>query len=84
MAATRSKDDPMGSLARTVLSGEAALRTAAANPWHSDGLATSLANAQAERDRMTPDQRLAYERDAERLRRHATEQGDGQAEEAGR
>jgi hypothetical protein len=74
LATTRGKDDPMGSLARTVLSGEATLRTAATNPWHSDGLTTSLAAAQAERARMSPEQRLAYERDADRLRRHTTEQ----------
>lgn len=49
MAATRRKDDPVGSLARTVLPGEATLRTAANRPWHSDGLNTSLTAARAER-----------------------------------
>jgi hypothetical protein len=76
MAGTRGKDDPIGSLARTVLTGEATLRTAAALPWHSDGLATSLAAATEERNRMSPEQRLAYERDAERLRRHTTDQAE--------
>ncbi|MGX6606226.1 hypothetical protein ACWKSP_29495 [Micromonosporaceae bacterium Da 78-11] len=68
LAETRGKDDAMGSVARTVLSGEADLRTAAANPWHAQGLATAFAAAQDERERMKPEQRTAYERQAERLR----------------
>lgn len=76
MAATRGNDDPVGSLARTVLSGEATLRTAAAHPWHSEGLAASLAASRAEKDRMSPEQRAAYERDAERLRQHNNEQSE--------
>ena len=69
MAGTRGKDDPVGSLARTVLSGEARLQTAAANPWHGQALAAAFEKAQDERSRMSPEQRAAYEREAERLRR---------------
>lgn len=74
MAATRGNDDPIGSLAHTVISGEATLRTAANSPWHSAGLSDALTAARAERACMTPEQRLAYERGAERLRRHAADQ----------
>ena len=45
LAETRSKEDPLGSLARTVLTGEASLRTAAGNPWHGQGLGIAMQNA---------------------------------------
>lgn len=68
LAETRGKDDPMGSLARTVLTGEASLRTAASNPWHGQGLATAMQKAINEQNHMTPEQRAEYERVAQRLR----------------
>ncbi|MBL7253374.1 hypothetical protein [Paractinoplanes lichenicola] len=67
LADSRGKDDAMGSFARTVLSGEATLREAAANPWHAQGLANGFAAAQRQRDEMTPEQRSAYEEQARRL-----------------
>jgi hypothetical protein len=68
VATTRGADDPLGSFARTVINGEATLRSAADFPWHSDALATAAAEAHEEQQRMTPEQRADYERVAERLR----------------
>jgi hypothetical protein len=67
LAATRGPDDPLGSLAHTVISGDAGLRAAAAYSWHGEGLLTAFAAALDERDRMTGEQRAAYDRAAERL-----------------
>jgi hypothetical protein len=79
-AASRSGDDPVGSFARTVLSGEATLQGAAANPWHSQGLAGALEKAQRERDQMTPQQRAVYDEAAQRLRAADNDEGgDGAA-----
>ncbi|HET6262467.1 MAG TPA: hypothetical protein VFG99_09550, partial [Chloroflexia bacterium] len=77
LAVTRSKGDPLGSLARTVVSGDSTLRAAADDPWHREGLSTSLAAAQAERSRMTTEQRAEYERDAKRLRGQINDHNDG-------
>jgi hypothetical protein len=68
MAVTRGKDDPVGSLARTVLRGEATLQTAARDSWHSKGLVTAFQGAQDQLNRMSSEERAAYERDAARLR----------------
>lgn len=76
LAETRSKNDPMGSLARTGLTGEATLRTAAANPWHAQGLATSMQKAIDEQNRMSPEQRAEYERTATHLRTAAATDDD--------
>jgi hypothetical protein len=67
LAKTRGKDDPLGSFARTVINGEATLRTAANNSWHSHGLAAAAQSAQDEQNRMTPEERAGYERAARRL-----------------
>jgi hypothetical protein len=67
LAKTRGKDDPLGSLARTVISGEATLRTAANNSWHSHGLAAAAQAAQDEQNRMTSEERAGYEQAARRL-----------------
>ncbi|XVV15260.1 hypothetical protein ACQP2X_13215 [Actinoplanes sp. CA-131856] len=64
LADTRGKDDAMGSLARTVLSGEAGLREAANNPWHAQGLAAAFAKSQRD---LTAEDRARYEREARRL-----------------
>jgi hypothetical protein len=68
LAATRGKDDALGSMARTVLSGEATLRAAADNPWHSQGLAAATETARAEQSRMSPEERAGYEHEARQLR----------------
>ncbi|GIF23490.1 acyl-CoA reductase-like NAD-dependent aldehyde dehydrogenase [Actinoplanes tereljensis] len=68
LAGTRGSSDPLGSFARTVLSGEATLRGAANFPWHSDALATAAAKAQQEQQKMTPEQRAEYDRTAQQLR----------------
>jgi hypothetical protein len=80
LAQNRGKDDPIGSLARTVLNGEANLQTAASNPWHGQGLATSLQKAIDEQNRMNPEQRAEYERAATRLRSAQDLEDDDTAE----
>jgi hypothetical protein len=67
LAATRGPDDPLGSLARAVVSGEVGLREAAAYSWHGEGLLTAFQAAMDERARMPAEQRDAYDRAAQRL-----------------
>lgn len=62
LAATRGRDDPLGSLARAVVSGEAGLREAAAHSWHAEGLLTAFQAALDERARMPAERRDAYDR----------------------
>ena len=76
LADTRGKDDAMGSFARTVLSGRTSLRAATDNPWHAQGLAASVAKAQEERARMTPEQRAVYEQTASRLGARLAAEGE--------
>jgi hypothetical protein len=68
LAAARGPDDPLGSLARTVLSGEAGLREAVTCSWHSEAMAAAFAAAQRERDRMTAAERATYDEQAAALR----------------
>ncbi|MEU8238508.1 hypothetical protein AB0C07_09705 [Actinoplanes missouriensis] len=68
LADTRGKDDPLGALARTVLSGETTLRGAVGSAWHAEGLATAAAEGLREQETLSYDQRAAVERDAARLR----------------
>jgi hypothetical protein len=67
LAARRGTDDPLGSFARTVLDGEATLREAADNPWHSQGLAEAAQQARAAQDQMSPEERAEIEKAARRL-----------------
>src|SRR5689334_13983308 len=83
LATTRGKDDPLGSFARTVISGEATLRAAADNPWHSEGLAAASRGAQKDQGQMSPEQRDAIGQAASRLRSGARDQaGSGYADDA--
>ncbi|MFE9960506.1 hypothetical protein [Micromonospora sp. NPDC005299] len=68
LARSRGTNDPLGSLARTVLTGDLDLRTAAAVSWHSDALQASFTEAMTRRDALSPDQRAEYERHARQLR----------------
>jgi hypothetical protein len=67
LAKHRPADDPMGSFARTVITGEADLRTAANFGWHSDALAAAADAAQRARQQMPPEQRAVIEEQAARL-----------------
>lgn len=68
LAGTRGTDDPLGSLAKSVLSGEATLRQAAQNSWHGQGLADAASTAiEAQKD-LTPELRATIEADVARLR----------------
>jgi hypothetical protein len=69
LAATRGPADPLGSLARSVLSGQASLREAVTWSWHGEAMATEFAGALRERDRMTAAERAAYDRQAADLSR---------------
>jgi hypothetical protein len=50
LATTRDDDDPLGSLARSVLSGEASLREAASYSWHQHGLLDALRDGMPQMD----------------------------------
>ncbi len=67
LAATRGTH-PLGSLARTVLDGEADLRTAAAHPWHGQALGPAFADALEAQRRLSPQQCEDIEGMARRLR----------------
>ncbi|WP_199517040.1 hypothetical protein [Nucisporomicrobium flavum] len=75
LAATRGKDDALGSLARTVLNGEAGLQSAANNPWHSQALAAAAQEAQQSQDRMSPEERADIDAAARKLQRGADASG---------
>jgi hypothetical protein len=64
LAVTRGPDDPLGSLARRVLSGDAGLRESVTWSWHGEAMAVAFETALRERDRMTPAERAEYERQA--------------------
>jgi hypothetical protein len=68
LATTRGPADPLGSLARTVLSGRANLRQAVTWSWHGEALMSAFAAAQRERDRMSPSERAAYDQQAAAIR----------------
>ncbi|MEU3454063.1 hypothetical protein ABZ671_10715 [Micromonospora sp. NPDC006766] len=80
LARSRGANDPLGSLARTVLSGDKNLRTAASVSWHGIALQASFAEAMARRDALSPEQRAEYERQAQQLR-DANDQASPDAEE---
>ncbi|MFE9206222.1 hypothetical protein [Micromonospora sp. NPDC007230] len=67
LARTRGPNDPLGSLAHTVLSGEADLRTAASMSWHGSALHASFAEAVADRDALSAEERAEFERQARLL-----------------
>ncbi|RUL89867.1 hypothetical protein [Verrucosispora sp. FIM060022] len=68
LARTRGGDDPLGSLARTVLHGEADLRTAATHSWHGRALGDAFTASLHQRETIPADQRAEWERQAQRLR----------------
>jgi len=68
LARSRSANDPLGSLARTVLNGDMGLRAAASVSWHSNALHASFAKSMTRHDALSPGQRAEYERQAHRLR----------------
>ncbi|RKF24673.1 hypothetical protein [Micromonospora globbae] len=68
LARSRGGDDPLGSLARTVLGGEADLRAAAAFSWHGRALDDAFTASLNERDALPRDERAEWERQAQQLR----------------
>jgi hypothetical protein len=68
LATTRGPADPLGSLSRTVLSGQADLRQAVTFSWHGEALMSAYAAALRERERMSPSERAAYDRQALMIR----------------
>jgi hypothetical protein len=67
LATTRGPADPLGSLSRTVLSGQANLREAVTWSWHGEALMSAYAAALRERERMSAAERAAYEQQAFRI-----------------
>jgi hypothetical protein len=68
LAATNRHDEPLGSLARTVLNGEVDLRTAVAHPWHGQALDSAMTSALDARRNLSSQERDDIERAAQRLR----------------
>lgn len=67
LARTRGVNDPLGSLARAALDGEAELRTAATMSWHGAGLQASFEEAMARRGAMTQDELAEHSRQTQLL-----------------
>ncbi|MEU6020844.1 hypothetical protein [Micromonospora sp. NPDC047134] len=65
---TRGGDDPLGSLARTVLHGEADLRTAVTHSWHGRALGDAFTASLHQRESIPADRRAEWERHAQQLR----------------
>ena len=68
LVTTRGPADPLGSLSRAVLSGQANLREAVTWSWHGEALMSAFTAALRERERMSPSERAAYDRPAAALR----------------
>lgn len=68
LARSRGGDDPLGSLARTVLNGEADLRTAVSFSWHGRALDDAFAASLREREAVSQEERAEWERQAQQLR----------------
>ncbi|MBQ1041481.1 hypothetical protein KBX03_03065 [Micromonospora sp. C72] len=68
IARSRGGNDPLGSLAGTVLRGEADLRTAIQFSWHGRALDDAFTASLAERDAIPRDERAEWERQAQQLR----------------
>lgn len=87
LAATRGADDPLGSLARTVVEGRASLREAAAHSWHREALVAGFASALDRQRAMSAVEREEIRRTAQHLQAAAdperdTQQGDGDRKES--
>ncbi|RKR91981.1 hypothetical protein BDK92_6412 [Micromonospora pisi] len=65
---TRGANDPLGSLARSVLGGEVNLRAAAGHSWYGQALGDAFAESLAQRDDLAPAERVEIDRQAGRLR----------------
>jgi hypothetical protein len=68
LAATRGNADPLGSLARTVLRGEAVLRTTVTHPWHGAGLDAAFTDALDAHRNLSAQDRQEIDRAAQQLR----------------
>ena len=67
---------PLGSFARTVMSGEMTLLEAASHRWHGDALAVAVAEATDTRRGLSEEQNVEIQRAAERLRALADESAE--------
>lgn len=67
------KNDPLGSLARTVLNGEANLYEAAQFSWHADGLAKAIATSLEGLEKISAEQCAAFNREATQYRERLEE-----------
>ncbi|WP_326557642.1 hypothetical protein [Micromonospora sp. NBC_01796] len=67
LARNRGKDDPLGSLARTVLTGEAGLRAAAAHSWHGQALGDAFTESLTRQGDLTATERAEIELQAREL-----------------
>jgi hypothetical protein len=67
LAEVHPEDSPIGSLARTVLSGQMTLRQAASHRWHGEAIAYAAEQAVRTRGSLTDEQRAEIRRAVDRL-----------------
>jgi hypothetical protein len=82
LAETHGKDTPLGSFARTVLSGDATLREAANYPWHGEALGQAYTEAAMTHDALSPEAQSDIELAARTLA-EAVEAAGGARPDAG-
>jgi len=68
LARTRGGDDPIGSLARVILTGQADLRTAVAHSWHGQALDSACSESLARKRELSADEQAELEQQTQRLR----------------
>jgi hypothetical protein len=71
------KDAPLGSFARTVLTGEASLHDAARHPWHGQALSRAFTDAELARRHLSEKERAEIEKSATRLGKAHKANDDG-------
>jgi hypothetical protein len=78
LADVRGPDDPVGELARALMSGEASPRELLRNSWLGEGLAGAAEAGQAELSRMSPEQLAVLNDGAAALHRDRDAGEDGE------
>lgn len=68
LARTRDGDDPIGSLAHVILTGQADLRTTASHSWHGQALDSAWSESLARQRELSADEQTELEQQTQRLR----------------
>jgi hypothetical protein len=78
LAIRHDATESLGSLARTVLAGEASLRGAASHSWHGEALGKAFASAIDAQARMSPSDRTKINDAGRRLQATTAPEGSGE------